>query len=171
MPAAARPLPSPFTDTLVIAAGLLVCIHAQPLQPFPANGGAADAPGPHVQRVDIERDDTATVRRAVLAALTPRGPTPAADSEVAWLVTSLATSGTWPDIDYADASRSWWFASEHLRRCLLMASVFVSPGSPHRNSTVVRDAADRAFEWWLRTDPQNQWWWMQIGVSPLLLPA
>lgn len=72
--------------------------------------------------------------------------------------------GIWSDIDYGDQSRSWWYAAEHLRRCLLMASAIASPRSAHCNSSTISAAAARAFEWWVTTDPQNQWWWMQIGV-------
>ena len=28
----------------------------------------------------------------------------------------------------------------------------------------MRDAAQRALAFWIKHDPQNQWWWMQIGV-------
>ena len=97
-----------------------------------------------------------TVREQILAGLVPALPIPHVDAEVTALVPTLHSNGTWPDIDYSDASRSWWFAAEHLRRCLLLASAVSSPHSLHHANSTDRAAADRAFEWWLRTDPQNQ---------------
>ena len=113
-------------------------------------------------------DDAMAVRSHVLQELVPARPIPQVDREVAAIVPALLGNGTWNDIPYADAERSWWFAAEHLRRCLLMASAFSSPQSKHHGEASVRQASDKAFEWWLKTDPQNQWWWMQIGVPRIL---
>ena len=135
--------------------------------------------------------DVATVRAQLMSQLVPSSPTPLVDHEVAALVPALRTDGTWPDVDYADNSRSWyalprapppppnadrcqgtacsrhtrakaradrrWFAAEHLRRVLLLASAHASPHSAHANSSSVAATAREAFEWWLRKDPQNQW--------------
>jgi chondroitin AC lyase len=113
-------------------------------------------------------DEAQIVRGNILQQLVPARPIPNVDVEVSALVPALLANGTWADIDYADGSRSWWFAAEHLRRCLLMASAFSSSHSQHHAAPAVRAVSDRAFEWWLNTDPQNQWWWMQIGVPRIL---
>ena len=124
--------------------------------------GAAPAPG----RLGLTDDDAATVRGRVLAELTPSLATPQLDRELdVLLLPSLNATGMWPDVAYADGGRSWWGAAEHLRRCLLLASAFNSPHSPHHLSPTVLAALESSFRWWLTTDPQNSnWWWMQFGV-------
>jgi chondroitin AC lyase len=126
------------------------------------------APAAAPAAVGENAGDAMVVRSHVLRELVPARPIPHVDREVAAIVPALLSNGTWSDIPYADAERSWWFAAEHLRRCLLMASAFTSPHSRHCGEASVRQASDRAFEWWLKTDPQNQWWWMQIGVPRIL---
>lgn len=97
------------------------------------------------------------VRQHILQELVPSRPIDNVDREVAVIVPALQ-NGTWADIDYTGSARSWWFAAEHLRRCLLLASAFSSNHSKHHASTHVHAVADQAFEWWLRADPQNQVW-------------
>jgi hypothetical protein len=145
---------------------LLVCLMLLPQQT-----SAAAVAGPEQQWGwrEVEGTEQAQiVRRNIMQQLVPANPIPHVDAEVAAIAPALLPSGTWADIDYADGSRSWWFAAEHLRRCLLLASALSSPHSQHHAAPAVRAVADRAFEWWLATDPQNQWWWMQIGVPRIL---
>jgi hypothetical protein len=102
-------------------------------------------------------DDLATLQQSVLDLLIPSVTHSAMDAEVASISTTLTHNGTWPDVDYADASRSWWAAADHLRRTLLMASALRSSHSTHFNNSYVRSAAELALSWWCKTDPQNQW--------------
>jgi hypothetical protein len=109
--------------------------------------------------------DLAAVHGSILRQLTPAAPDAQLDAEVANISRTLGSSGVWADVAYADGGRSWWGASEHLRRSLLMASALASPHSAHKGSAAVRASAELAVGWWLRRDPQNSnWWWMQIGV-------
>lgn len=124
-------------------------------------GSAHDGGGLIGRRRD--EDDLASVRAAVLHALVPSSLPGAVTTEVAALVANINVTGAWDDIDYFDEGRSWWLAAEHLRRTLLMATALRVPGAP-TNTTTVRAAAERALFFWVHRDPQNQWWWMQIGV-------
>eukprot|EP00041_Stephanoeca_diplocostata_P035263 m.1236375 g.1236375 ORF g.1236375 m.1236375 type:complete len:1049 (-) comp24666_c0_seq8:2367-5513(-) len=115
--------------------------------------------------------DLAVLTQNLHALLVPSSKqlAPQLDDEVADLLKTLnASTSQWSDIDYKDASRSWWFAAEHLRRCLLMASSHAAPWSSHHNDTTLQSSVHRAFEWWIDNDPQNQWWWMQIGIPRII---
>eukprot|EP00038_Savillea_parva_P009906 m.186579 g.186579 ORF g.186579 m.186579 type:complete len:944 (-) comp16811_c0_seq1:97-2928(-) len=109
-------------------------------------------------------DDLAVVKQAILSELVSKSPNGPVDTEVTAIAASLTPEGTWTDVDYKDDSRSWWAAADHLRRTLLMATAVNSPLSTHYNSAEIREVAERALSWWCKNDPQNQWWWMQIGV-------
>lgn len=112
--------------------------------------------------------DAISVRKAIYRQLVPAAPGVDADADAAGFAANLTRNGTWPDINYADGSRSWWFAAEHLRRTLLLATVSASSGSTVDRAKV-GGAADRALIWWLASDPQNSnWWWMQIGIPRII---
>ena len=74
--------------------------------------------------------DLAKVHNSIVAQLIPASADELLDNEVSNISQTLdLSSGTWNDVDYADSGRSWWGASEHLRRTLLMASTLASPHS------------------------------------------
>ena len=110
------------------------------------------------------------VRANILTELLPKELTPVAplDAAVTSFIATLNASDAWPDVNYTDASKSWWFAAEHLRRTLLIATAWRSKRSIHASSTAALYATHRALGWWLAHDPQNQWWWMDIGVPRIL---
>ena len=115
-------------------------------------------------------DDISRLQSNILRVLRPQRPTPAVDTEVEAVSLSLQANGTWPDVNYNDRDgRSWWETGDHLRRCMVLASAYKSPYSRFSNDTAVAAAANKAFEWWLKADPQNtNWWWMQIGIPRIL---
>jgi hypothetical protein len=117
---------------------------------------------------DTAGSDAQLVRDNILEQLIPQRAIPHVDHEVAALLHSLQTNGTWPDVDYADGAKDWWIAADHLRRCLLMASALSSQQSQHHSVPTLRAAADKAFEWWLKTNLQNHWWWSAIGVPRIV---
>ena len=114
-----------------------------------------------------------------MARLVPAARAASIDAEVTSVCGSLNASGMWPDVDYSDSGRSWWGASEHLRRVLLMASAHAAPRSSHAGNHGVLNSTLRAFEWWLLGDKagapdhsgptqNSNWWWMQIGVPRIV---
>lgn len=99
----------------------------------------------------------------------------ALDAEVPVLVSTLNSTGLWPDVTYADPSDlSAWSAAEHLRRCLMLGIAFASNASSHAGAADV-GAAVQACTWgWVAADPANHnWWWQQLGtpqcIAKLLL--
>eukprot|EP00051_Salpingoeca_urceolata_P035953 m.32148 g.32148 ORF g.32148 m.32148 type:complete len:778 (-) comp9953_c0_seq2:121-2454(-) len=118
-------------------------------------------------------DDVDAIRRAIVERLVPSrasGTIPLKlDQAVTWFAATLDADGFWPDVLYNDTARSWWFAAEHLRRCLLMAAAVRCPDSSHANSTALTDTANKAFVAWVDAKFTNQWWWMQIGQPRILL--
>jgi chondroitin AC lyase len=124
-----------------------------------ASAGLAAPPGTR----DLE-----TIRSRVLA---PLRSTPDATLVDKWM-DSLQADGSWPDIDYANASRSAWSVPEHLRRVHMLAQAYRAPQSDRQGDAQVLSAATRALDGWLRLDPQNpNWWWNEIGVPRALLPG
>ena len=92
---------------------------------------------------------------------------------VASWMTSLNSSGLWPDIDYSNCTQAQdaqcgdnWFAAEHVYvRLLSMAQVFRSPG-PLENSTELASKASLALHGWLTAPTSNHnWWWPDIGSA------
>ncbi|MDD5672610.1 MAG: polysaccharide lyase family 8 super-sandwich domain-containing protein [Chitinivibrionales bacterium] len=85
---------------------------------------------------------------------------------------SLKTDGTWPDINYADSGRAVWAPSTHVSRLFSMAQAYCNPAHALYDSVSVRDGFLRAFDAWIRLDPQSpNWWFNQIGVQLALGPA
>ena len=95
-----------------------------------------------------------------------------AADEASRLARSMNPDGGWPDIDYADSTRSGWKLSAHLSRLTVLASAYCSPLSPLRGDKDTGDAVNRALDFWLIRDFQNSnWWWNVIGVPRSLGPA
>ena len=87
---------------------------------------------------------------------------------VAEWMTTLNSTGLWPDIDYGNCTRGPeygfcgdnWRAAEHIYvRVLSMAQVFRSDGAL-RNSTELASKASLALHGWLTAATHNvNWWW------------
>ncbi|MDR3706977.1 MAG: polysaccharide lyase family 8 super-sandwich domain-containing protein [Capsulimonadaceae bacterium] len=111
-------------------------------------------------------DDVDTIAGRIVASLLPadaKGRTAAVRSGNSAAAT-LGPDGTWPDVDYADASRSIWKAAEHLSRLEAMAKACaVSKDDPA--SAGLHAKTLLALSWWLDHDLQNpNWWWNVIGT-------
>lgn len=77
---------------------------------------------------------------------------------------TLRSDGTWPDIDYADQTRSNWKAPEHLVRLSTMARAEARTPSPE-----LRTAITAAYDHWVGKDYRNpNWWHNEIGVPERL---
>jgi len=83
---------------------------------------------------------------------------------VSEMVRTQASDGSWKDIDYLQAGRSYWMTTLHLTRATALAEDFRV-----RRNPASRDAVHRALAWWLRNKPRNpNWWFNAIGVPRLL---
>ncbi len=85
--------------------------------------------------------------------------------EAAKHAAALGEDGTWPDLDYRDASRSGWHPGKHMGRVRAMALVSASGGVEPAAAADLAGAVDRALDHWLEKRYQApNWWWNQIGV-------
>ncbi len=85
---------------------------------------------------------------------------------------ALRADGSWPDVDYADPSRSIWRTVRHLQRARSIAAVGRGRSPELEGGPELRKAALRALEHWIDRDFQNSnWWWNQIGVPMYLGPT
>ena len=80
------------------------------------------------------------------------------------LISTLTHSGTWPDIDYADQTRSGWKLFQHLSRVLVLTEAWYRDPQKQILSSVLN-----ALDHWLANDYQNpNWWWNVIGIPRTL---
>jgi len=85
------------------------------------------------------------------------------------LAKSLGPDGRWPDIDYADLSRSEWKPSSHLVRVLRMAAAYRHVADSGGPDDELKKTIAAALQWWLDHDLHNpNWWHNEIGVPKLL---
>lgn len=81
------------------------------------------------------------------------------------LTRSLAASGQWADIDYADRSPSAWAPAVHLYRVRQMALALVTKQVRDADAASLRRAVGRALDYWIAKREQcPNWWWNEIGV-------
>lgn len=81
-----------------------------------------------------------------------------------WL-SSLDTAGYWPDIDYTNESRAEWQMTAHLDRVQAMAAAWADPASESFHHPELKQAIDRALDYWLYHRFYNpNWWYNEIGV-------
>jgi len=82
---------------------------------------------------------------------------------------TLGADGNWPDIDYANTSRSTWTTCDHLQRVLRMAKLARYERNSGRVDAALEQQAKLALDWWTAHDYQNSnWWWNEIGVPELM---
>jgi len=95
----------------------------------------------------------------------------AIDREVPSLVSSLNSSGLWPDVNYTYSveARDYWPAAVHLQRALMLTISAASNASTHYGSAAVASAGSAATAAWVSGDFSNSnWWWMQFGLVNIL---
>jgi chondroitin AC lyase len=84
------------------------------------------------------------------------------------LADRLGTDGTWPDVDYANASRGAWPSVKHVDHILELAAAGTVADSP-AVAAKLNGAAIRATDWWRAHDPKClNWWYNEIGVPSAL---
>lgn len=81
----------------------------------------------------------------------------------------MKNDGSWPDIDYANQSRSAWPAAKHPQRILELAIAMHQPGIAAEDRAQLKNACLQALAWWRKHDPQcPNWWYNIIGVPQSL---
>jgi chondroitin AC lyase len=117
--------------------------------------------------VDVARLSDAVRQATIDDALgtTPDGRRAKVADAVA-IAGTLSPDGTWPDVDYANASRGAWPSAKHCERVVLMAAAATEPG-PHGDQLTA--AAVRAIGWWRAKDPKClNWWYNEIAIPRFL---
>lgn len=132
---------------------------------FAAASQATAAPAPPAVMA------VATIRQRFVQSLLPND-----DASVDYLneeaskdAASLASNGSWPDIDYAAHERSEWTTADHLDRVLRMAKSARILRQDGRPDTALEAKINLALQWWTDHKYHNpNWWWNEIGVPQLL---
>ena len=84
---------------------------------------------------------------------------------------TLREDGSWPDVDYADATRGGWRTYRHVSRTLAMAQAYKQPGHPLAGDAQLRAAIIKALAHWTEKNYVNpNWWYPQIGVPMTVAP-
>lgn len=93
---------------------------------------------------------------------------PVDDHAGGWVKT-LRPDGSWPDIDYADQSRSFWQLEKHLDRISAIA-LYARQCGKAKEQTRARQAAVAALRYWFAGGFTNpNWWYQKIGMPRRLL--
>lgn len=73
--------------------------------------------------------------------------------------------GSWPDLDYADTTRSRWQPGQHWDRTLELAQAFRRPGQPGFGQPALKNRIVSAIGYWTARRPvSSNLWWNLIGV-------
>ncbi len=84
-------------------------------------------------------------------------------------VANLGADGRWPDIDYADESRSGWKVSDHLSRVRELSRALVAELSALHDDAATEAAIIRALDHWIAQRYRNpNWWHNDIGVPMMM---
>ena len=118
-------------------------------------------------RADVDLDRLmAGVRRSILADAPAGYVDDTANADA--IVARLSPDGSWPDVDYANASRGSWPADRHVDRALQLAIAAAVAPTPVEASRL-NGAAVRAVDWWRAHDLKSpNWWYNQIAVPDRL---
>jgi len=91
------------------------------------------------------------------------------DNETGKYLATLQSNGTWPDIDYADKSRTIWAPAAHLSRIQNFALAYTRHGGKYQNSTTLYEAIVNALNAWDQKNPIcKNWWYNEINCPQLL---
>ncbi|WP_262249715.1 polysaccharide lyase family 8 super-sandwich domain-containing protein [Parapedobacter soli] len=85
--------------------------------------------------------------------------------EVTRIMTTMASDGTWPAINYRDTSRTGFEHHVHLANLLTMAKAYRQAGSPYTDNAQLLKVFKTALHHWLLKDYRcENWWWNEIGT-------
>ncbi|MCX5682505.1 MAG: polysaccharide lyase 8 family protein, partial [Planctomycetota bacterium] len=129
-----------------------------------AQGVAAAAPP-----ADSARDLETVRQRLAEELFSPASSRRNSDKDANSLLAALWADGRWPDIDYADQSRSNWKPGAHLSRVFRLVQAYRTKANPLSGKPEVRVKILLALRWWLISDLQcPNWWWNDIGTPETL---
>ncbi|MDP3393051.1 polysaccharide lyase family 8 super-sandwich domain-containing protein [Sediminibacterium sp.] len=89
------------------------------------------------------------------------------DNSVTTMLSTQATNGSWPDINYADKSQTNWQPGIHWDRISLFARAYSRVGSSYNGSTVLRQAIINGMNYWLSLSPaptSTNWYMLSISL-------
>ncbi|MBT9484364.1 polysaccharide lyase family 8 super-sandwich domain-containing protein [Sediminibacterium sp.] len=89
------------------------------------------------------------------------------DNSVTTILSTQATNGSWPDINYADQSQTNWQPGIHWDRISLFARAYSRVGSSYNGSTVLRQAIINGMNYWLSLSPaptSTNWYMLSISL-------
>ncbi|PWJ58332.1 chondroitin AC lyase [Dyadobacter jejuensis] len=79
------------------------------------------------------------------------------------LLKALRPDGTWPDIDYADLSRTGFDHSRHLDHMLTLARAYRQGATVNKKK--LKKAVLKSLDFWLANDfICENWWWNEMGT-------
>ncbi|MBL8992636.1 MAG: hypothetical protein JNM63_04800, partial [Spirochaetia bacterium] len=82
---------------------------------------------------------------------------------------SIKEDGSWPDVEYADRSRTAWLPMAHIDRLMVLTSAWAQLPANAGAKPVYKSAVDRALAFWVKRDPDSEnWWHNMIGVQLVL---
>lgn len=90
----------------------------------------------------------------------------ALDNTVTDLLSNLNVDGSWPDINYADRSRTNWGPVTHLDRLLSMGYAYTIPASQYYQDITLHSSIESALTYWDTSDPKSDNWWFNEIASP-----
>lgn len=91
------------------------------------------------------------------------------DDEAGQLLSRLQDDGSWPDIDYADKSRSGWAPSFHVQRIMFLAKAYRNSNSRYFSDQQLGESLHRAFNYWFSENfTCPNWWYNSIGIPKML---
>ena len=89
--------------------------------------------------------------------------------EVNVIVEQLGPDGTWPDIDYADVSRSHWSPGQHVMRVAHLAAAYRQLLFSAEQGDALERAILTALTFWANRDPQSDNWWFNEIHTPMYI--
>ena len=116
----------------------------------------------------VSSEDMATLRANVVEWYTRGAASP---DSIKRSMRTMASDGSWPDVDYANAERGKWATYQHVGRMLSMAQAYRKGGHELAGDADLRAAIEKALAYWMRHDYQNpNWWYTRIGVPKAMAP-
>jgi chondroitin AC lyase len=114
----------------------------------------------------LSGSDLALIESRTLARLVESPPS--AGTVTTWMA-QQAPDGSWPDVDYADRSRTDWVPATHSARMRDIAKAYAAPAGVHSGDPAVLASATAAFDFWVVADPVSDNWWYNEINTPLVL--
>ncbi len=85
------------------------------------------------------------------------------------MLTTIASGGSWPSINYEDVSRTGFQHAEHLGNMVSMARAYRKPGNRFTGDRDLKRAIHSALDFWIEHDFRcENWWWNDMG-TPLYI--